>query len=477
MNNFLITFHNIWNAKELRKKIIITLSFLLVYRFGSYIPIPGINPLGISDFIKNLNSGSKGLLQILSSFTGGAFNRASILALGIMPYISASIIIQLMCIVIPYLQRLQKDGESGRKQIGLMTRWLTLGLCLIQAPVYLISLTQQFIPFSSYSSILSNTYLININTFYGKTLFWLIGIIVLTSGTLFTMWLGDKITDKGIGNGVSLIIMSGIIARFPDAIYKEVLSKVEIGNRGFIVLFFEFLLWLLVILFSILIIQAIRKIPVQYVSHYKSLGSSSKLIQKKHQYIPLKMTAAGVMPIIFSQAIMLFPLTFSDYVSSDKIKSFFHLFQDIYGLWYNFAFFLLVIIFTFFYTAITIPVNQMADDLKRNGGHIPKIKPGRETAEYIDHVLSNITIPGSILLAIIAILPSIVYRIGITQNFALFYGGTSLLIVVGVILDIIQQVDIYLLNYHYDGLMMMKIKNRNSKFRYNNRRNNRNKNY
>ncbi|WP_185851387.1 preprotein translocase subunit SecY [Blattabacterium cuenoti] len=468
MNNFLITFYNIWNAKELRKKIIITLSFLLIYRFGAYIPIPGINPLGISDFLKNFNSGSKGLMQILSSFTGGAFNRASVLSLGIMPYISASIIIQLMCIVIPYLQRLQKDGESGRKQIGLMTRWLTLGLCLIQAPVYLISLTQQFIPFSY--SVLLNTYLINISTFYGKTLFWSIGIIVLTSGTLFTMWLGDKITDKGIGNGVSLIIMSGIVARFPDAISKEILSKVKIGNRGFVILFFEFLLWLLVILFSILIIQAIRKIPVQYVSHYKSFSSSfSNSIQKRHQYIPLKMTAAGVMPIIFSQAIILFPLTFSDYFQNEKIRNFFHLFKDIYGFWYNLAFFLLVIIFTFFYTAITIPVNQMADDLKRNGGHIPKIKPGKETAEYIDHVLSNITIPGSVLLAIIAILPSIAYRsIGITQSFALFYGGTSLLIVVGVILDLIQQVDIYLLNYYYDGLMMMRIKNRNNnKFIYN----------
>ncbi|WP_185855861.1 preprotein translocase subunit SecY [Blattabacterium cuenoti] len=464
MNNFFITFHNIWNAKELRKKIITTLGFLLIYRFAAYVPIPGINPLGISDFMKNFNPGSKGLMQILSSFTGGAFNRASVLALGVMPYISASIIIQLMCLIIPTLQRVQKDGESGRKQISLMTRWLTVILCLIQAPVYLISLTKQFIPFLSYSSI-SKTYLIDINSFYGKTLFWGIGIMVLTSGTLFTMWLGDKITDKGIGNGISLIIMSGIIARFPEAVSKEILSKIEIGNGGFIVLFFEFLLWLLVVLFSIIIIQAIRKIPVQYVSHYKSLSSNSKLIQKRHQYIPLKMTAAGVMPIIFSQAIMLFPLTFSEYVNNNKMKNFFHLFQDVYGLWYNLTFFLLVIIFTFFYTAISIPVNQMADDLKRNGGHIPKIKPGKETAEYIDHVLSNITIPGAVLLGIIAILPSVVYRsIGITQNFSLFYGGTSLLIVVGVILDVIQQVNIYLLNYHYDGLMMMKKKD--SKFRY-----------
>ncbi|WP_185857119.1 preprotein translocase subunit SecY [Blattabacterium cuenoti] len=452
MDNLITSFYNIWNVKELRKKIIITLGLLLVYRFGAYIPLPGINPLGISDFLEKLNSGSKGLMQILSSFTGGAFNRASVLALGIMPYISASIIIQLMCIIIPYLQRLQRDGESGRKQISIITRWLTVGICLIQAPVYLISLTHQFIPF--YSS--KTAYLIDLNTFYGKSMFWVIGIMILTSGTLFTMWLGDKITDKGIGNGISLIIMSGIIARFPDAINKEIFSKLEAGNGGLIVLFFEFLLWLLVILFSVIIIQAIRKIPVQYVSHYKSLGLDSQLIHQKHQYIPLKMTAAGVMPIIFSQAIMLFPLTFSDYVKNIKIKNFFYLFQDIYGLWYNLTIFILVIIFTFFYTAIAIPVNQMADDLKRNGGHIPRIKPGKETAEYIDYILSKITLPGAVLLAVIAILPSIVFRMGFTQNFALFYGGTSLLIVVGVILDISQQVNIYLLNYHYDGLMMMK---------------------
>ncbi|AEU09301.1 preprotein translocase subunit SecY [Blattabacterium sp. (Cryptocercus punctulatus) str. Cpu] len=471
MNNFLIIFHNIWNIRELRKKIIITLSFLLVYRFGAYIPIPGINPLGIVDFMKSMNSGSKGLMQILSSFTGGAFNRASILALGIMPYISASIIIQLMCIVIPYLQKVQRDGESGKRHINFITRWLTVGICLIQAPLYLISLTKKFSPINNSSSsdlFLSNTYLLNINTFYGKILFWTIGIIILTSGTLFTMWLGDKITDEGIGNGISLIIMSGIIVRFPDSIVKEIYNKLNIGNGGMIILFFEFLLWLIVILFCIVIIQSIRKIPIQYVSHYKSLGLSAKLIHKKHQYIPLKMTAAGVMPIIFSQAIMLFPLTFFNYVNNEKIKNFFYLFQDVYGLWYNLAFSILVIIFTFFYTAITIPVNQIADDLKRNGGHIPKIKPGKETVEYIDSILSKITLPGAILLAIIAILPSIVFRIGITQNFSLFYGGTSLLIVVGVMLDLIQQVDIYLLNYYYDDLMMIKNHN-NSRYISNNK--------
>ncbi|WP_185850800.1 preprotein translocase subunit SecY [Blattabacterium cuenoti] len=455
MKNFFTIFHNIWNAKELRDKIITTLNFLLIYRLGAYIPLPGINPLGISDFIDKMNLGSKGIMQILSSFTGGAFNRASIFALGIMPYISASIIIQLMCLVVPSLQRLQKDGESGKKQVNLIIRWLTIGICMIQGPLYLISLTKQFIPYTT----LSHAYLLNIDFFYEKMLFWIIGMVVLTSGTIFTMWLGDKMTEEGVGNGISLIIMSGIVARFPDAVIKEIYNKTEVGHGGLIVLFLELMLWLLVILFSIVIIQAIRKIQVQYVSHHKSTVFSSKIMHRKHQYIPLKMTSAGVMPIIFSQAIMLFPLTFYDYVSNNKIKNFFHLFQDVYGLWYNLAFSSLVIIFTFFYTAITIPVNQIADDLKRNGGHIPKIKPGKDTAKYLDSILSKITFPGSILLALIAILPSIVFRIGITQNFSLFYGGTSLLILVGVVLDIIQQVNMHLLNYYYDDLMMMKNRN------------------
>ncbi|WP_185877712.1 preprotein translocase subunit SecY [Blattabacterium cuenoti] len=451
MSIFFKRIHKIWILKELRKKIIITLSLLLIYRFGAYIPIPGIDPLGINHFIEKFNSKSKGLIQILSSFTGGAFNRASILALGIMPYISSSIIMQLMCIIIPNLHRLQREGESGRRYINLITRWLTIGICLIQAPLYLISLTKQLIPFSSFYN---SVYLLDINTSYGRSIFWIIGVIVLTSGTLFTMWLGDKITDKGIGNGISIIIMSGIIARFPIAITKEISSKLNIGFIGVILLFLELILWILVILFSIIIIQAIRKIPVQYVSHYKTFFlDKNQLINKKHQYIPLKMTAVGVMPLIFSQAIILLPITFYSYIENPIIKKILLVFQDVYGFWYNFTIAILVIIFTFFYTAITIPVNQIADDLKRNGGHIPKIKPGKNTIKYIDHILSCITIPGAILLSIIAILPSLVFRMGVTQNFSLFYGGTSLLIVVGVILDISQQVNIYLLNYYYDDLM------------------------
>ncbi|WP_185873111.1 preprotein translocase subunit SecY [Blattabacterium cuenoti] len=454
MNIFLKKIYKICTIKELRKKIILTLSLLLIYRFGSYIPIPGIDPLGINFFMEKFSSKSKGLIQILSSFTGGAFNRASILALGIMPYISSSIIMQLMCIIIPSLYRLQKEGESGRMYISLITRWLTIGICLIQAPLYLISLTKQLIPFSLFYN---SVYLVDINTFYGKVMFFIIGVIVLTAGTFFTMWLGDKITNIGIGNGISIIIMSGIVSKFPIAITKEISSKLELGFKGLIILFLEFILWILVILFSIIIIQAIRKIPVQYVSHYKSFiieNYNDKLIRKKHQYIPLKMTSVGVMPLIFSQAIVLFPITFSNYIENSKLKKFFFILQDVYGFWYNLIIALLVIIFTFFYTAITIPVNQISDDLKRNGGYIPKVKPGKETILYIDHILSCITIPGAILLSIIAVLPSLVFRLGINQNFSLFYGGTSLLIVVGVILDIYQQVKIHLLNYYYDDLMM-----------------------
>ncbi|WP_185864844.1 preprotein translocase subunit SecY [Blattabacterium cuenoti] len=468
MKNFFKKICNIWYIKELRIKIITTLILLLAYRFGSYVPIPGINPLEINNLLEKFYFfRSKGLMQILSSFTGGAFNRASILALGIMPYISSSIMMQLMCIIFPRLYRIQKEGEVGKRKISFITRWLTLIVCLIQSPIYLISLTRGLIPFSSfYHSI----YLININSVYGQFIFFILGIIILTSGTIFTIWLGDQITDKGIGNGVSLIIVSGIISRFPNAITKEIIFKLNLGSRGWIILFLEFFLWLLVILLSIIIIKAVRKIPVQYVSHYyKSLDSNSNnhnhyLINKKYQFIPLKIIAVGVMPLIFSQAIMLLPMTFYDYLENENIKKIFRIFQDIYGLWYNLTITILVIIFTFFYTAITIPVNQIANDLKRNGGYIPRIKPGIDTVKYIDHVLSYITLPGSILLAIIAILPSMVFKMGVTHNFSLFYGGTSLLIVVGVILDMYQQINIYLLNHHYDEIMM-----NNSNFNYYNK--------
>ncbi|WP_185868760.1 preprotein translocase subunit SecY [Blattabacterium cuenoti] len=451
MGNFLKNIHNIWRMDELRNKIASTICFLLIYRFCVYIPIPGINSLGVSSFFDSLYSGSKGLMQILSSFTGGAFNRASIFALGIMPYISSSIIMQLMSIMIPFLQKLQRDGESGREQINFITRCLTIVISIIQSMVYLFSLIQKLVPYSHP--------IFNSNSFYGKFLFLILGTILLTSGTMFTVWIGDNITDRGIGNGISIIIMSGIISRFPEAISKEFFSKIKNINKGIIILFFEFFLWLIVILFTIFIIQAVRKIPVQYVSHYRSFGLESKFISnKKHQYIPLKITSAGVMPIIFSQSIMLFPLIFSHYSNNESFKNFLRVFQNVYGFWYNITIFTLVVIFTFFYTAITMPVNQIADELKRNGGHIPKIRPGKETSEYIDKILSYVTLPGSMSLAFVAILPSIVFKMGINQSFSLFYGGTSLLIVVGVFLDIYQQFSIHLLNYYYDGLMHIKNK-------------------
>lgn len=455
MKGLFTTVHNIWSIDELRLKVGLTLGLLLVYRFGAYVPLPGVDPQGISDFMSNVNPGTKGLMQILSSFTGGAFNRASILALGIMPYVSASIIVQLMGLALPYLQKMQKDGESGRRQINWITRWLTIVICLVQAPAYLTALTTQFIPFSS----VPQAYLIDITGSTGRVLFWIVSIVVLTAGTLFTMWLGEKITDKGIGNGMSLIIMTGIVVRFPDAIAVEVVSRLEVGNGGLIFLFFEGLLWLLIILFSILIIQAVRQVPVQYVRRTQA-GSGSNYMRSMsnaiRQYIPLKVTAAGVMPIIFAQAIMLLPVTLLTNVRNEKVKALIEIFQNIYVFWHNFVFSIFIILFTFFYTAVTVPVNQMADDLKRNGGHIPKIKPGKETADYLDDILSKITLPGAILLAIVGVLPSLIVQIGVTHNFALFYGGTSLLIVVGVVLDTIQQVDAYLLNHHYDGLMQSK---------------------
>lgn len=454
MSEFFNTIKNIWKEKELRQKIVFSFLLLLVYRFGAYVPLAGINPEEISNFVNNVNPGAKGLMQILSSFTGGAFNRASILALGIMPYISASIVIQLMGLALPYFQKLQKEGESGRKQINRITRWLTIGICMIQAPAYLTMLTTNFLPFSS----VPQAYLLDISVSNDRFLFWGISIILLTVGTLFCMWLGEKITDKGIGNGISLIIMAGIVARFPESIVMEIRNRTEVGNGGWVFLFFECMVWLLVILFSILIIQAIRKIPLQYVRHFQ--GNTSNYLRSTlhgaRQYIPLKVTAAGVMPIIFAQAIMLLPAGLFTYIENQKLQELGKIFQDIYGFWYNFAFAILIILFTFFYTAITIPVNQIADDLKRNQAHIPKVKPGKDTADFIDTILSRITLPGAILLAIIAILPSIAIRFGIAHGFALFYGGTSLLIIVGVALDTAQQIKAYLLNRHYDGLMQGK---------------------
>lgn len=447
--------YNIFKIKELRYKIYYTLIYLLIYRFSVYIPIPGINPSKINDFSNNLNSGTKGVMQIMSYFTGGAFSRASILALGIMPYISSSIIIQLIGLIVPTFQKIQKDGESGRIYMNNITRWLTIAICMLQAPAYIIALTTQFMPFSNSP----NVYLFDINNFSEKTIFWIISIVILTTGTMFTMWLGEKITDKGISNGTSLIIVSGIISKFPEAFISEIFNMIKNNFSSInliILLILEIILWLIIIVFCTIVIKAVRKIPLQYVKHINNNNNYNFLnnFELKRKYIPLKISISGVMPIIFAQAIMLLPTTLLSYVNNHQLKDLIESIQNIYGFWHNFIFSILIILFTIFYTAITMPINQISDDLKRTGGYIINVKPGRDTINYLDKILSKITFLGAILLAIIAILPSLIVKLGINHNFALFYGGTSLLIIIGVALDTFQQIDTYLLNSYYDNLLV-----------------------
>lgn len=453
MKEFIQTLKNIWNLKELREKIIYTLLLILVYRFASFISLPAINMSEVGNLLDQYqnqggNKQGAGLLGLLSSFTGGAFSRASIMALGIMPYISASIIIQLMGMTIPYLQKLQKDGESGRNTLNQITRWLTIAVCLVQAPSYLTSITQVFIPYAQFQS----AYYIDPNSL----MFWLPSTIILVTGSVFAMWLGEKMTDKGIGNGISILIMVGILADFPTAFLQEVSTQNGKGGMGTIMILVEVLFWMLVVLLAIVLSVAVRKIPIQYVSRAQARGGVSRnLMQGARQWIPLKVNAAGVMPIIFAQALMFVPGLLT---KVDESNSFLAGFKDVFSWQYNLLFGLLIIIFTFFYTAITIPVNQMADDLKRNGGLIPRIRPGKETSDYLDGILSKITLPGSVFLAIFAILPALLHGNFVqTDKFALFFGGTSLLIMVGVTLDTVQQINAYLLSHHYDGLMQGKL--------------------
>ncbi len=453
MKGFIQTLKNIWNLKELREKILFTLGMILVYRFATFISLPAINLSEVGDLLENYknqggNNQGAGLLGLLSSFTGGAFANASIMALGIMPYISASIIVQLMGMAIPYLQKLQKDGESGRNTLNQITRWLTIAVCLVQAPSYLTSITTMFLPYAQFSQ----AYYVEPNSI----MFWLPSIVILVAGSVFAMWLGEKITDKGIGNGISILIMVGILAGLPQAFVQEYVTQTGAGGAGAIMILIEILFWMFVVLLAIILSVAVRKIPIQYVSRAQARGGVNKnLMQGARQWIPLKVNAAGVMPIIFAQALMFVPGLLT---KVDDSNTFFAGFQNVFSWQYNVLFGLLIIIFTFFYTAITIPVNQMADDLKRNGGLIPKIRPGKETADYLDDILSKITLPGSIFLAIFAVLPALVYGWLVeTQNFALFFGGTSLLIMVGVTLDTVQQINTYLLNHHYDGLMQSKL--------------------
>lgn len=431
------TLKNIWKIEALRSRIIVTLGLLLVYRFGAHIPLPGIDASQLSQLADKTQSG---LLGLLNAFTGGAFANASILALGIMPYISASIVVQLMGIAVPYLQKLQKEGESGRKKINQITRWLTIAITLVQAPSYLASLPALGIPQSAFLLGYS-------------TMFWFSSIVILTTGTIFAMWLGEKITDKGIGNGISLLIMVGIIARMPISFLQEFTSRVTESNGGLILILIEIIIWLIVILASVMLVMAVRRIPVQYARR-SATGVMERNVSGSRQYIPLKLNASGVMPIIFAQAIMFIPAAVIGLSDSEMAQSFTAALSNIFGFWYNLLFALLIVLFTYFYTAITVPTNKMADDLKRSGGFIPGIRPGKETADYLDKIMSQITFPGSLFLAVIAILPALVVSVvGVQQGWALFYGGTSLLILVGVAIDTLQQVNSYLLNSHYDGLM------------------------
>lgn len=446
MKGFIETLKNIWKIEELRNKILFTLAMLLVYRFGSYIPLPGIDLSEINtDVLSARGSGQQnGILGLLNAFTGGGFSRASILALGIMPYISASIVVQLMGLALPYLQKLQKEGESGRKKVTQITRWLTIAICLVQAPAYLTSVTNYFLPYTD--PAIAPAYVISPTSFW----FWFPATIILVTGTMFAMWLGEKITDKGIGNGISLIIMVGIMANLPKAFFNELSAQTPIF------VLFEVVGFLLCILFSVILVMAIRQVPVQYVG--RAQGGRSNYMKTftntVRQYIPLKVNAAGVMPIIFAQAIMFLPGVVAGLIYEEgKVPGFFQDLSNPFSFWYCVVFGILIVLFTFFYTAVTIPVNQMAEDLRRNGGIIPRVKPGKDTADFLDDILSKITLPGAVFLAFLAILPAIVYTFGVGTGFAYFFGGTSLLIMVGVTLDTMQQINTYLLNHHYDGMM------------------------
>ncbi|WP_010521655.1 preprotein translocase subunit SecY [Aquimarina agarivorans] len=434
---FIETIKNIWKIDELRNRIGLTLGLLLVYRFGAQVVLPGIDAAQLAQLGTQTQDG---LLGLLNAFTGGAFANASVFALGIMPYISASIVVQLMGIAIPYLQKLQKEGESGRKKINQITRWLTIGITLVQGPSYIYNLFNT-LPESAF--VMGNS-----------VAFIASSVIIITTGCIFAMWLGERITEKGIGNGISLLIMVGIIATLPQVFIQNLISRVS-GEEGggLIMVLIELVIWFVIILASILLVMAVRQVPVQYARRTAD-GGYEKNIFGSRQYIPLKLNASGVMPIIFAQAIMFVPAAVAGLSQTETAQGITAAFSNIFGFWYNLVFGLLIIVFTYFYTAITVPTNKMADDLKRSGGFVPGFRPGTETSEYLDKIMSQITFPGSIFLALIAIFPAIaVSLLGVQQGWALFFGGTSLLIMVGVAIDTVQQVNSYLLNRHYDGLM------------------------
>lgn len=435
--SFIQTVKNIWTIEELRKRLLVTLMLVLIYRLGCYVVLPGIRPEDLEALSRFTNK--SGLMQLLDMFSGGAFSQASIFALGIMPYITASIVIQLLGMVLPSFQKMQREGESGRQKLNQYTRYLTVLILLLQGPAYLVNLNVQVVHAGGAAAL-------------G---FWSIVYltVILAAGSMFIMWLGERITDRGIGNGISFIILVGIIARLPGALFYEFTSRLpgSTGSQGGLVMFIiELLLLFAVTVGAVLLVQGTRKVPVQYAK--RIVGN--KQYGGARQYIPLKVNAAGVMPIIFAQAIMFIPITIAGFGSAgDATRGFFAAFSDINGFWYNLVYFIMIVAFTYFYTAITVNPSRMADDLKRNNGFIPGVKPGKKTAEYLDSIMSRITLPGSIFLGIVAVLPAFARFFGISQNFAQFFGGTSLLILVGVVLDTLQQIESHLMMHHYDGLM------------------------
>ena len=442
MRKFIQTIQNIWKIEDLRARLLTTILFVLIYRFGSFVVLPGIDPTALTA-LQDQTAG--GLMALLDMFSGGAFSNASIFALGIMPYISASIVIQLLTIAVPYFQKMQKEGESGRQKMNQITRYLTVAILLFQGPSYLVNLSVQMAQAGQAVAVGFNWFTIS-------------STILLCAGSMFVMWLGERITDRGIGNGISFIILIGIIARFPAAIIQEFGSRLNEGG-GLMVFILEIIILLFVFAFAILLVQGTRRIPVQYAK--RMVGN--KQYGGVRQYIPLKVNAANVMPIIFAQAIMFIPIALAGF-SSSEANAFTRAFMNNDGFWYNAVFALLIIVFTYFYTAIIINPVQMAENLKLNNGFIPGVKPGKKTAEYIDSIMTRLTLPGSCLLAIIAIMPAFARLFGVSMGFAQFFGGTSLLIMVGLILDTLQQIESQLLERHYDGFYEsgMRIKGRSA---------------
>jgi len=423
MNRFFSTIKNIFSIEELRDRILNTIGFLIIFRLGSFVVLPGVDP-------SKLSGDAQGIFGLLDTILGGAFSNASIFALGIMPYISASIVIQLLTVAVPYFQKMQKEGESGRKKITQITRVLTIAITFVQGVSYVAG------------TIPSEAIMMS------QTFFTFTSVIVLTSGTIFCMWLGEKITDKGIGNGISMLIMIGIISRFPGSIVAEAIS---LGMSGLLFFILEIVALFFVVMVTVMLVQATRRIPVQYAKQVVG----GRVYGGQRQYIPLKVNASGVMPIIFAQSLMFLPALLANLWAEDSDTAAYigNVFSDFQSWQYNLTFALLIIVFTFLYTAITINPSQIADDMKRNGGFVPGIKPGKETSDFIDNILTKITLPGSVYLALIAILPAFVARAGVGTQFSQFFGGTSLIIMVGVILDTLQQIESYLLMRHYEGMM------------------------